>query len=226
MQIIILLKKLEYGTLIKSVIMRLIFMLLIVFFNLLSCQNISNEEKAKSFSYINGMMENSRNPTCFVQNRDDFRALIKEMNTSNSLFTELSKWPRAFKNHINSELYDGSEIFVELAKNTQWIGTKHYPRGPEQKLSFKNAMVTEVVSGNKVKIVQFLFLSNIDAEKAIEKMKLISAYTISTSGFKNPNYYFIKDCAIYFVRTRYYQASTTFKDFFEKKHGKVKMLRW
>lgn len=205
--------------------MRTLLILVLLSFLSITCQNKSTGKKAKSLSNLDKYTEISRKPTCFVKNRDDFRELVKAMEAKHYFPLRLSKWPHSFKNHINSELYDGSEIFVELPTNTKWIGKEHYPRGPEQMLTFKNAVVTEAVLG-ATKIVQFLFSNNDDAEKAITKMKLISAYTISTSGLKNPNYYFIKDCVIYFVRVRYYRVSMTFRDFFEEKYGKVEILRW
>ncbi len=209
--------------------MRTFLILVLLSFSNITCLNTSNEKRAKSISDLDDMKKVSRKPTCFVKNRDDFRKLVKAMEAKHYFPLRLSKWPHWYKNHINDKLYSGTEVFVELPLNTKWKGKENTIEAPEQIVIFKDAIVTEIVLKGEgdVKIVQFLFSSNNEAEEAISKMKLISAYTISTRGLKNPNYYFIKDCAIYFVRVRAAAFnSATFREIFEEKHGKVKILRW
>ncbi len=197
---------------------------------LFSCQNNVGEKQAKSLSGLTQMKETTKTPSCFTKNKADFRELLEAMLTKRYSVLKLSEWPLVYKNHIEDGWFNGTERFIELPENTKWTGVEHGIKKPEQAITFTNALITETVLkgyDSDVKIVQFLFKNSMDAEKAIAKMKLISAYTISTDGLKNPNYYFINDCVIYFIRVRAAAFPTeTFKEIFEKKYGKVETLRW
>ena len=212
--------------------------ILLSFFIGFSCQNNNQPIKSKSSHTLEKFNIKPKEVSCYNVEKKIFHELISDMEIEGSKLHKLKDWHLRYKNHINPNIYNPNDTFIVLPEKIAWKGIKNireYHNREITDIRFENTLISEVVvsqyTNNKIisniKIVQFLFKSVEEAQKSTEKLKLISYYTINTDGLKNPNCWWIHDCAIYFCRVL--SASSSFKpviEAFEKKHGDVKIMRW
>jgi len=203
-----------------------------------SCGNKTHNFDAKSGNSIFNKKNSAIEYSCTDIERKNFLELINDLNSVGFTVQKLKNWNRSYKNNIKSEGQLSDSTIIVLPENTVLKGIKKLNSKHNReisKVSFNHTIISEIVvkktksskySGD-FKIIQFLFMNEDEAKKSIEKMRLISYYTINTDGLKNPNYWWIHNCAIYFCRTRSAGFSlNAVVEQFEKRHGKVKLMRW
>ncbi|MCF6365856.1 MAG: hypothetical protein L3J35_06590 [Bacteroidales bacterium] len=209
-----------------------------LFFILFSCRDNIRQAEPKLPELRKNIGGIPKQVSCNIAEETVFKKFVTDLTTGGYNIQKLKDWNITYKNHIISENYNLNDSFIVLPENTIWKGIKrlktHHNREVTE-IKFDNTKITEIlVKRNKnksfiadIKIVQFLFQNEEEVQKSTEKLKLISYYTINTAGLKNPNCWWIHNCAIYFCRTR--SASTSFKTViktFEKKNGNVEIKRW
>ena len=223
----------------KSVTFICISISTVLFFLLISsCRENNQPIKSKSLKLHKKYNAEPRRVSCSNIEKKIFRMLAHDMKIDGYILQDIENWNDSYKNHIKSSNHNPKEKFAVLPENTVWKGIKRIEGKYNRELTeiiFENTLITEVVVKHRlksqfrpdIKIVQFLFKNKEEAEKSAEKLKLISNYTINTSGLKNVNHWWIHNCAIYFCRTR--AAAFSIKpvsDRFEKRFGKVKIMSW
>ena len=204
-----------------------------------SCQDNNQHIKSNSSKVQAEINIKQKEISCYKVEKRIFQNLVSDMRNDGFKLQKVRNWNRKYKNHVNLNNPNlNNDTFLVLPQKTEWKGIKHtkeFHNSEITNISFKNSEITEVAVGknaeisslNDIKIVQFLFESDVEAQKSTEKLKLISYYTINTDGLKNPNCWWIHNCAIYFCRT--FSASTSFKpviEAFERKNEKVNIMRW
>jgi hypothetical protein len=201
-----------------------------------ACADSNNEGeslKTDSLQLSEAIEYDCKNHESFV-----FKKLPDDLKEAGFVQHRVKNWNRAYKNHLEENSVYEDSLYLVLPENYVWLGTKRFESGSDREtkeIIFNNTIITETVVSKApdgefatdIKIVQFLFENEDAAQQAIDKMKHISFYTIDTRGLKNPNTWWIHNCAIYFCRVR--AAAFSFKpviDAFEKRNGKVNPMRW